>query len=211
MQLASRSLGGQGRPIVILHGLFGSSRNWVTAGRFLAAHGAATALDLRNHGDSPHADSSTLEDMGGDVAEWLAAHGGEPAVLIGHSMGGQVAMTLALRRPELAAAIVVVDIAPRAYAYDHAAEIDALSVDVSRLSSRAQVDAAMAAHVSDAGLRQFLQMNLERAGEGFRWRINARAMRGSLAAAGAWRGSYPGPALFLAAGRSGYVTGPITT
>jgi pimeloyl-ACP methyl ester carboxylesterase len=207
MRLHSRQLGGHGRPIVILHGLFGSSRNWVTAGRFLAAHGAVAALDLRNHGESPHAPSNSLDDMVGDVVEWLAAHAPDPAVLIGHSMGGHVAMALALQRPELMAALVVVDMAPRVYAQDHAAELDALSVDVSRLATRPQVDEAMAAHVSDAGVRQFLQMNLEREGDAFRWRINVEALRvARLGQAAAWtQGSYAGPALFLAAGRSDYV------
>ncbi len=97
MHLFSRSFGGTGRPIVILHGLFGSSRNWATTGRALAAWGAVSALDLRNHGDSPHSDSHTLADMVGDVREWLESRGGERPVLIGHSMGGQVAMALALR------------------------------------------------------------------------------------------------------------------
>lgn len=208
MQLYARSLGGTGRPIVVLHGLFGSSRNWLAAGRFLAAHGAVAALDLRNHGESPHDPSHTLEDMAGDVAEWIAGHAREPAVLLGHSMGGHVAMALALRQPRLAAALVVVDIAPRAYAGDHAAELEALSVDVSRMSTRGEVDQAMAAHVADAGVRRFLQMNLERSRDGLRWRINTEALRRARTAAAAveFSGTYEGPALFVAAGGSEYVT-----
>jgi pimeloyl-ACP methyl ester carboxylesterase len=166
------------------------------------------ALDLRNHGESPHDPSHTLTDMAGDVTEWLEAHGREPAFLMGHSMGGHVAMAVALQRADLVAALVVVDIAPRAYADDHAAELDALSVDVSRMSTRAEVDEAMAVHVRDAGVRQFLQMNLERAGEGFRWKINVEALRAARVTeqAALLRGTYRGPALFLAAGRSSYVT-----
>ncbi len=208
MQLHARLLGGTGRPIVILHGLFGSSRNWAVAGRFLSAYGAVAALDLRNHGESPHDPSHTLQDMAGDVAEWLGKHAGQPAALVGHSMGGHVAMALALRQPRQIAALVIVDVAPRAYPGDHSAEMAALSVDVSRLSSRQEVDQAMAVHVSDAAVRRFLQMNLERAGEGFRWRINAEALGRARTAAGSveFRGTYPGPALFVAAGGSGYVT-----
>jgi pimeloyl-ACP methyl ester carboxylesterase len=208
MHLFSRSFGGTGRPIVILHGLFGSSRNWATAGRALAAWGAVSALDLRNHGDSPHSDSHTLADMVGDVREWLESLGAERPVLIGHSMGGQVAMALALESPESVAGLVSVDIAPRAYAEDHAAELAALSLDVSRLSSRREVDHAMAAWVADPGVRGFLAMNLERSGDGFRWRLNVEALRRArvTAAVPELRGRYGGPALFLAAGRSAYVT-----
>jgi esterase len=208
MELHARSLGGSGRPIVILHGLFGSSRNWTSVGAALSAYGAVNALDLRNHGESPHDPRHTLDDMAADVWQWLDANGAAPAVLVGHSMGGLVAMEIALTRAAAVAALVVVDIAPRPYQDGYDDEIAALSVDVSGMSSRAEVDQAMAAHVHDRGVRQFLQMNLERAGEGFRWRLNVDAIaRGLPVANRPLRGRYDGPALFVAAGRSGYVQG----
>lgn len=102
-------------PFVLLHGLLGSSRNWQTAGRELAADRRVYALDLRNHGLSPHAAEMTYEAMTADVRAWLDAQGVGTADLVGHSMGGKVAMLLACRHPERVRRLVVVDIAPKAY------------------------------------------------------------------------------------------------
>src|SRR5262245_22188729 len=118
VELFCRDWGGEGRPpLVVLHGLLGSSRNWQTAGGDLAKAGAAhvMALDLRNHGKSPHADVMSYDAMVADVLTWMDARGLTRVSLMGHSMGGKVAMALACRHPERVERLIVVDIAPRDY------------------------------------------------------------------------------------------------
>ena len=213
MELFHRDLGGTGRPIVILHGLFGSSRNWTAAGAALKAHGRVFALDLRNHGRSPHAPTHSLEDLADDLEEWVSRHLGEAPVLVGHSMGGLAAMACALRRPARAAALppaalVVVDMAPRAYPFHFEAQLAALALDLSRFSSREELERALEPLLPDRGMRQFLLMSAERAGEGYRWVLNGEALRKATFLEDAARlgaepaGQYRGPALFLAGERS---------
>lgn len=209
MQLYHRDLGGQGRPIVILHGLFGSSKNWVSAGRALSPWGRVYALDQRNHGRSPHAPSHSLADLTADLGEWIGRHLAEPPVLIGHSMGGLAAMAFALQRPGRAGALVVVDIAPRVYPQRHEPQLRALGLDLSGFATRAQIDRALESLLPDPKERQFLLMSAERAGAEFRWVLNRQALEratfaqdfGRIPAASEFRG----PALFLLGGRSDHV------
>ena len=167
MDLAFRELGGAGAPVVILHGLFGSSQNWAGIGRRLAAvsggsglpRGSLYALDLRNHGDSPHAPTHSLRDCVEDLRDWTMAHASGPLRLIGHSMGGLVAMGFALSHPELVAGVASVDIAPRPYPRDHEREFRALHTDISGCERRAELDALLAPLIPDQRERQFLLMN----------------------------------------------------
>ena len=106
---------GTGKPLVILHGLFGSGDNWMTQARMLGEHFAVYAVDLRNHGSSPHADKFSYAEMAEDVRLFLTEKVGEPAILIGHSMGGKVAMKVAGMYPDLITRLIVVDIVPKAY------------------------------------------------------------------------------------------------
>ena len=106
---------GEGTPVVILHGVFGSARNWATIAKRLAERHRVLAVDLRNHGDSPHAPSMSYDEMAEDVLSLIRERGlGSPAV-VGHSMGGKVAMVAALREPETVSRLAVVDVAPVAY------------------------------------------------------------------------------------------------
>jgi pimeloyl-ACP methyl ester carboxylesterase len=207
MDLFHRDLGGRGTPIVILHGLFGSSRNWVAAGRALTRYGRVLALDLRNHGESGHAATHSLFDLMGDLEEWTARHLDREPVLLGHSMGGLAAMGYALTRPERARALIVVDVAPRGYAEGHEPELAALRLDISRFASRGEIDRAMEPLLPDPQKRQFLQMNAERSGGGFRWRINRAALERATFSTDFSRvaGEYRGDALFLIGGQSDYV------
>src|SRR5690606_9374454 len=102
-------------PLVILHGLLGSSRNWQTAGKDLAERFHVAALDLRNHGSSPHADEMSYAAMMADVLAWMDARGLGRVTLLGHSMGRILAMLLACRHPERIERLIVVDIAPKDY------------------------------------------------------------------------------------------------
>jgi esterase len=208
MELASLDFGGRGRQILILHGLFGSSRNWAAAGRFLSAFGHAVALDCRNHGASPHAPSHTLGDLISDLAGHIERRCDEPPLLLGHSMGGLTAMGCALLYPQAISGLIVVDIAPRAYSLDLGAELAALSLDATKFRTRAEADAAMAPLIPDRVLRQFLQLNLERHNGVFRWKLNVAALKQATFAAElpGLPGSYDGPALFLRGGASDYVT-----
>jgi esterase len=207
MDLAFRELGGNGPPIVILHGLFGSSQNWAGVGRRLSARGATFTLDLRNHGDSPHAPTHSLSDCVEDLRDWARAHAREPLRLIGHSMGGLVAMGFALSHPELVAGAASVDIAPRPYPRNHEVQFRALHTDISGCANRAELDALLAPLIEDKRERQFLLMNAVREGTGFRWRCNVEAMERHTVAEDFARvhGSYEGPSLLVGCGRSPYV------
>jgi pimeloyl-ACP methyl ester carboxylesterase len=214
MELFHRDLGGAGRPpLVLLHGILGSSRNWQTAGRDLAARFHVLALDLRNHGGSPHADEMTYEALAGDVAAWLDARGLARVTLLGHSLGGKVAMLLACRRPERVERLIVVDIAPRDYDRGgrQRAEFVAMNgLDLAGLRSRAEAEQRLEAQVPDWAQRKFLTTNLERdPGGGWRWTIGLAALTRALPALEKNplrpEDRFEGPALFIVGGRSAFV------
>jgi pimeloyl-ACP methyl ester carboxylesterase len=167
VELFCRDLGGGGMPpLVVLHGLLGASRNWQSAGAELARAGAGhvLALDLRNHGRSPHADEMNHDAMVADVLAWLDARRLARVTLMGHSMGGKVAMALACRFPGRVERLVVVDIAPRDYlSVAHRNEFAAMNeLDLRSLTSRAEAELRFEARVGDWAMRKFLTTNLER-------------------------------------------------
>jgi esterase len=210
--LFHRDFGGSGEPPrVILHGLLGSSRNWLTAGRDLAGSRRVFALDLRNHGLSPHSGEMSYAAMAADVLAWMDAQGIGKAELIGHSMGGKVAMLIACRHPGRVARLVVVDIAPRDYAWpDRGAELRAMAgLDLADLGSRAQAEALLEAPVPDPTMRKFVLTNLERAPGGWRWLVDIPALAAALPALErnplGPGDRFEGPALLIAGGRSSYV------
>ena len=214
MDLFHRDLGGEGLPpLIILHGILGSSRNWQTAGRDLAARYHVLALDLRNHGGSPHAEEMTYEAMVGDVLAWLDARGLARVSLLGHSMGGKVAMLLACRWPERVERLVVVDIAPRDYEWGgrQRREFAAMNgLDLVGLGSRAEAERRLEAQIPDWALRKFLMTNLERDGDGrWRWTIHLAALTEALPALEKnplrAEDRFAGPALFVVGGKSPYV------
>jgi pimeloyl-ACP methyl ester carboxylesterase len=231
-RLATRTLGEAGPRVVFVHGLFGQGRNWTTIGKGLAAAHRVTLVDLPNHGHSPWTDRVDYLDMVELLATELEQLG-EPVTLVGHSMGGKVAMQLALRRPELLRALVVVDIAPVEYpisggrtddpdeeASPFAAYIDAMQeMDLDRLENRADADAALKAAVPSRMVRSFLLQSLVRegsvtkergTGDGWRWRLNLDLLARDL---GELRGfppapagaSFDGPVLWIAGANSTYV------
>ena len=203
---------GSGAPVALLHGLYGQAGNFATVQRRLAAGGRRVlALDLRNHGASPHAPTMPYPDMAADVLETLLAEGALPCALIGHSMGGKVAMWAALAAPTSVQRLLVADIAP--VTYTHGAEHDGLLAAMAALDlppglSRAQADAALAEAVADARVRGFLLSNLV-TGAAPHWRLNLAAIAAALPDLIGWpdpgAARYDGPALFLAGARSDYV------
>ena len=211
--LAHRDLGGTDfPPLVILHGMLGSSRNWQTAGSELAGRRRVHALDLRNHGQSPHADSMSYAEMAADVVAWLDSRRIWQTDLMGHSMGGKVAMLLACRTPERVGRLTVVDTAPRDYYWPaHRDEFAAMSaLDLGAIRSRAEAEARMEDRIPNWAMRKFIATNLERvAGGGWKWQFNLPAIRAALPELEKnpllQADRFPGPALFVAGGKSAYV------
>ncbi|MDQ5977259.1 MAG: hypothetical protein QG602_231 [Verrucomicrobiota bacterium] len=213
VQIFHNDLGGAGKPpLILLHGLLGSSRNWQTAGKDLAAENHVFALDARNHGRSAHDAAMNYEVLAHDVADWMQAQGLPRATLVGHSMGGKTAMLLACRRPELVERLVVVDIAPKDYFWvAHRGEFAAMNeLDLDSLTSRGEAEMRFEARVPNLGMRKFLTTNLDRDEAGrWKWTVNLPVLtkalpgleRNSLAASD----RYDGPALFIAGGKSQYV------
>lgn len=212
--LFHRDLGGAGHaPLIILHGMLGSSRNWQTVGRDLAARYHVHALDARNHGASPHAEPMNYPAMAADVIAWLDAQHLDRVTLLGHSMGGKTAMWLACRHPERVARLIVVDIAPRNYAWPaHREEFAALNeLDLTTLRSRADAEKRMEKRVPEWAMRKFLATNLETdASHRWRWAINLPVISAALTILERdplkAEDRFNGPAHFISGGRSPYVT-----
>lgn len=213
MHLFHRELGGAGKtPLIILHGMLGSSRNWQTVGADLAARFHVFALDLRNHGRSPHADEITYDTMVGDVLGWIDAQGLSKTTLLGHSLGGKVAMRLACRAPARVAQLLVVDIAPRDYPEKaERAEMAAMNaLNLADVKVRGDAEKFFEVIVPEWGMRKFLLTNLEQDSDGkWRWAINLPVLtaavpeliRTSLAP----EDCFTGPACFIIGGKSDFV------
>lgn len=166
--------------LVILHGLFGSAKNFASIATDLTDLANIYAYDARNHGRSTHTATHTLSDLTADLFLFLREHNIERPVLVGHSMGGLTAMNFARVYPELPHALVIVDIAPRTYPPAHSAEIAAQKMDLGHYSNRRQLDDAMAKILPNGAVRSFLQMNVDRDANGvFYWINNIQAIENS--------------------------------
>ena len=210
MKLPVTSYGESGSPVVVMHGLFGSSRNWMTAARRLAAEHRVFAFDLRNHGTSPHTDTMSYPEMAEDVYETISSLGVGPVALVGHSMGGKTAMLTALRHADVVERLAVVDAAPVSYPPAFVEYAQAMrNADLSSVQRRAEVDAQLVEAVPTPGTRAFLLQNLILDDQGARWRPNLPVIEAALPAISAWpedeSGRYDGPTLFIYGGKSDYV------
>ncbi|WP_299253797.1 alpha/beta fold hydrolase [uncultured Cytophaga sp.] len=209
MQLFYREAG-EGRPIVILHGLFGSSDNWMSVTKELALHYKAYVLDARNHGQSPHAVIHNYTEMAADLKEFIDFHKIENPILIGHSMGGKTIMRFAAEYPSVAEKLIVVDISPRFYGRHHEAILTGLAaIDLVTLKTRGEADAILSNYVGDVGVRMFLLKSLYRNSEGeFDWRINLSVLSDQIDNIGE---ALPEtakiniPTLFIRGSESGYI------
>ncbi|MFM2045599.1 MAG: hypothetical protein RLY86_4175 [Pseudomonadota bacterium] len=203
---------GDAVPLLVLHGLFGSARNWLQYTRLWGQKRPTYALDLRNHGASPWADTMSYREMAGDVARFLDDRGIDRAVVLGHSMGGKAAMTLALTRPERVERLIVVDIAPVAYTHTFAPYVAAMkAADLSGVTRRSQADGMLADGVPNPILRAFLMQNLEQAETGMRWRVNLDAIAACMGDLIGFpddlgNARYGGPTLFIGGATSDYIT-----
>lgn len=184
LELHSLRYANPGAPVlVIVHGLLGSSRNWTTIGKALQELFDVHIVDLRNHGSSPHAESMRWAEQVEDLRRYFKDNGIDLAILIGHSLGGKVAMRYASEFPGSIEKLVIVDIAAKAYPPYHDSEFRAMKrIAVSELSSRKEAEQLLEPLVPDWAMRQFLLTNLvrdEKTG-GFRWQVNLEALHSSL-------------------------------
>ena len=173
---------GQGQPMIILHGLMGSSDNWLPQAKMLGEHYHVWVVDQRNHGQSPHSTEFNYNVLSNDILGFIQERGIEKPVILGHSMGGKAAMNFALAHPEKPDKLIVVDIAPKAYDVRHDHIVEALkAVPIETVQSRQEANEALAPHISSEAVRQFLLKNLLRKPEGgFGWRINLPVIDQSL-------------------------------
>jgi pimeloyl-ACP methyl ester carboxylesterase len=173
---------GQGQPMIILHGLMGSSDNWLPQAKMLGEHYHVWVVDQRNHGQSPHNNEFNYKVLSEDILNFIQEHHIDSPVIIGHSMGGKAAMNFALTHPDKLDKLIVVDIAPKAYDVRHDHIVEGLkAVPIDSVQSRQEANDALAPHISSEAVRQFLLKNLMRKPEGgFGWRINLPVIDQSL-------------------------------
>jgi esterase len=182
---------GFGPPLIILHGLFGSGENWRSTARWLAGRYRVFTLDLRNHGRSPHHESMDYPLMAADLREFMEEHSLASASLVGHSMGGKVAMWFSLAWPERVEKLAVVDIAPKPYEARHDDILRALvALEPGRFHERGEIDLALRPAIPDQTMRLFLLKNLIRTRQGnFAWRINLEGIVRNCGAINDWPAS----------------------
>lgn len=210
MQLHFKQLGESGTPVIIIHGLFGSSDNWQAIGKALSDEYKVYLIDQRNHGRSPRSDKFTYDAMSEDLLEFIGQHNLLMPVIIGHSMGGKTAMTFAVQHPLLFSKLIVVDISPRFYPVHHESILKGLtSIDLQGITSRQEADEQLAIHEPHPTVRSFLLKNLYRNENGsFDWRINLPVLNEQIENVGEALTdavSIDNPTLFLNGERSDYI------
>jgi esterase len=200
---------GQGEPLIILHGLFGSSDNWYTLAKTFAENFTVYLIDQRNHGQSPHSEDFNYKLLTEDLFEFVNDHRLKKVNIIGHSMGGKAAMNFAVKYPERVKKLIVVDIVPKAYPVHHDNILEGLlSLTLPKVSSRTEADELLGKYIPELDVRQFLLKNLYRSSAGaFAWRLNLNAIDKHIEEIGEgmqYDGQYKGPTLFIVGARSKY-------
>ncbi len=183
MEILHSKIIGQGKPLLILHGLLGMGDNWITLGRQYAERGFEVHLvDQRNHGKSFHDEDMSYEDLTEDLYHYVQAHEIEQFDLIGHSMGGKTAMFFALQYPELLHKIIIVDIAPKAYLPHHHFIFDTIKkIDLNKFSSRQQIEEFVMQYINSPAIVKFILKNLARdENKAFVWKANMSVLSESL-------------------------------
>jgi esterase len=203
---------GEGPPLIILHGVFGISDNWVTIGRRLSEKFEVFIPDQRNHGQSPHSDSLSYDALAEDLIEFMEDHQIRKPIVIGHSMGGKVAMKLALEYPKRIDKLIVIDISPRLYParQEHMEIIKAMmAVNFDEVNKRADVEWIISDKIKSEKIRLFILKNLYRIGRNrFAWRLNIEGIYNNIDAVVEQVESpytFDEPCLFIRGGNSGYV------
>jgi len=201
---------GDGTPVLILHGLFGRRRNWQAIQKRLSSVARIVTADMRNHGDSPWDDAMSYPAMAADLGKLIDDLDSGPVVVVGHSMGGKAAMTLALTHPERVLGLMVIDIAPVTYEHSYMPYIDAMrSVPLGELQRRSEAEPYMTEAIPDPGVRAFLLQNLGQDETGLKWQVNldaiARGLPDILEFPHGAGHPYEGPALFVRGANSDFV------
>ncbi len=203
---------GNGEPVIILHGLFGLSDNWVTHGKRLAEKLSVWLPDLRNHGQSPHSPTFNYHAMADDLREFIEDHQLENPIIIGHSMGGKVAMQFTLDNPDVVSKLIVVDISPVKYPDRdaHFTIISAMmSINFDGIHSRQEVDDLLKSRISEDSTRQFIMKSLYRKTKNtFDWRLNLSAINNNMDYIFSGiesNGIFDKPVLFIKGGLSDYI------
>ena len=201
---------GQGKVLILLHGLFGSSDNLGRIATELSKHYQVHALDLRNHGESFHSELMSYELMAADVLRYMDTNSFENVHLLGHSMGGKVAMKIALDYPERVDSLIVADIAPVTYPAHHQEIFEGLlSIDFKRDKTRSAADKILAQHIETLGVRQFLLKNfVPKQQGGFHWKMNLSAIYknySKILEGLSNNEAFTGRVLFIAGGLSDYI------
>src|SRR5258708_4561816 len=200
---------GQGKPLIILHGLLGSSDNWHSLGKLFAETFTVYMVDQRNHGQSPHSDEFNYKVLTEDLEEFIKENKIEKPHLIGHSMGGKTAMNFAVKNPDAVSRLIVVDIVPKKYIVRHDRLIEGMkAIPLDEISSRAAAEVSMAGYEPDPAVRQFLLKNLSRNSEGkFVWKVNLPIIDQHLQETGEgmiYKGTFEGSTLFINGKKSDY-------
>lgn len=208
MKLFFRKLG-EGKPLVVLHGLFGSSDNWLTLSKKLETDFTIYLLDLRNHGQSPHSEIHDYESMTEDLYEFFTDMNIDSAYLLGHSMGGKVAMHFAFNYPEKVEKLIIEDIAPRDYRTSNKYIAESLlSLDLKTIKTREDADKALSEKITNKAVRMFILKNLFRKEDlSFGWRINLTALNNGLNSMGGFdkNNVFEKETLFFKGAKSNYI------
>jgi esterase len=211
MQLHYNAYGSESLPpLIVLHGLLGSSDNWNSFGKIFGERFRTFIPDARNHGRSPHSDVFNYQAMADDIVEFIIQHRISSTSLMGHSMGGKAAALTALLHPELVNKLIVVDIAPRSYQAQHDQVFNALtSLDLSVFKYRKDIDGALTLNIPEKSVRQFLMKNLMRDNSGlFHWKLNLDAIEKNYAQINEELPrdrQFYGPVLFIRGKNSDYI------
>ena len=212
MKLFYRQVGENGTPIIILHGIFGSSDNWLTIGKVLGETHQVFLIDQRNHGQSPRSEDFDYNVMAEDLKEFINDHNIENPILLGHSMGGKTVMQFAMNYPDRFSKMIVVDIAPKFYPVHHSMILQGLaSIDLKTLKSRTEANDLLKRFEENEGVRQFLLKNLWRnpaKNNEFDWRINVPVITKNIDIVGfelSGEKSVKKPVLFIKGSESNYI------
>jgi pimeloyl-ACP methyl ester carboxylesterase len=209
MQLFFRKFG-DGSPLTVLHGIFGSSDNWCTLGKKLAENFTVYLLDLRNHGRSPHSNAFSSDVMVGDLKDFFIDHNLENASVLGHSLGGGIAMKFVVKYPQMVQKLIVVDFAPKKYRTNLEGLIRwLLSWDLTEVRTIREADQQLASMIPDRIVRRFILKNLRRKSNGkLNWKINLEAIYNNLEGVSGYIREgvvIENPSLFIRGGKSDYI------
>jgi pimeloyl-ACP methyl ester carboxylesterase len=201
---------GEGQPLLVLHGLFGSLDNWMSLAKFWSSNYEVWLIDQRNHGQSPHSDEFSYTLMANDLLEFIEEHGIKNPIVLGHSMGGKTAMEFAINHSQLLKKLIVVDIAPVKYQVHHYTILDSLdSIDFDFIQSRGEADKMLSSNIEEAGVRQFLLKNMYWVNKGrLAWRFNLNVLAKEIIPISEWdisKGQYQGETLFIKGANSEYI------